>query len=498
MMGHLRQYNCRGATQDAHRPLEDRESMNRTIADNNDNKARQRILVVDDSVSVRYALEKHLTEAGFDVSLAEDGEEALTKAVEDEFDLVITDVDMPKMDGFELCRRLKEEFKTSSIPIILSTRDSDERVEQGFRVGADAYLAKGDDIRQSIERIKDIIRARNFLTGSRVLVVDDSSSIRLFLRVGLTENGFAVKTATHGREALEMLPEFRPDLIITDLMMPEMDGFALCRELKRTEFATVPVIVMSTMGDKGIMRRLMREGAASFLIKPFSVAQLSVVIEEIFSSNFRLLLEEKERLQTEHRLTLAAIASLVQALEARDSLTRGHSERVALVAVGIGEELGFGPAELDRLLLIGRLHDLGKIGVRDDVLLKKDSLTNTEYEHVKAHSNVVADILRPITSLHDILEVTTSHHERWDGKGYPDGLAGEAIPLKARIISVADVYEAVTSERPYRDSMPRAVAVDIIRDERGKQLCPTCVDAFLRWYERTGGVIDLPEDYRQR
>ncbi|MUM77404.1 response regulator [Pseudodesulfovibrio sp. F-1] len=473
--------------------------MNRTIADNNDNGVRQRILVVDDSVSVRYALEKHLTEAGFDVSLAEDGAEALAKAVEGEFDLVITDVDMPRMDGFELCRRLKEEFKTSAIPIIiLSTRESDERVEQGFRVGADAYLAKGDDIRESIERIKDIIRARNFLTGSKVLVVDDSSSIRLFLRVGLTENGFAVRTATNGREALEMLPEFRPDLIITDLMMPEMDGFALCRELKRTEFASVPVIVMSTMGDKGIMRRLMREGAASFLIKPFSVAQLSVVIEEIFSSNFRLLLEEKERLEMEQRLTLAAIASLVQALEARDSLTRGHSERVALVAVGIGQEMGFNPAELDRLLLIGRLHDLGKIGVRDDVLLKKDSLTNTEYEHVKAHSNVVADILRPITSLHDILEVTTSHHERWDGKGYPDGLAGEAIPLRARIISVADVFEAVTSERPYRDSMPRAVAVDIIRDERGKQLCPTCVDAFLRWYDRTGGVIELPEDYRQR
>jgi len=402
------------------------------------------------------------------------------------------------MDGFELCKRLKGEFKTSSIPIIiLSSRDTDEFVEQGFRVGADAYLAKGGDIMEGIERIKDIVRARNFLTGSKVLVVDDSSSIRLFLRVGLTENGFAVRTAVNGREALEMLADFRPDLIITDLMMPEMDGFELCRALKGSQFSTIPVIVMSTMGDKAIMRRLLRGGAASFLIKPFSVTQLSTVIEEIFSSNFRLLLEEKERLQMEHRLTLSAIASLVQALEARDSLTRGHSERVALIAVGIGRELGFTPAELDRLLLVGRLHDLGKIGVRDDVLLKKDSLSDTEYDHVKAHSNVVADILRPIESLHDILEVTTSHHERWDGNGYPDGLAGEAIPLKARIISVADVFEAVTAERPYRDSMPRPVAVDIIREERGRQLCPTCVDAFMRWYEQTGGVIDLPEDYRQ-
>lgn len=473
--------------------------MNTTLADKGDSKEQQRILVVDDSVSVRYAMEKHLTAAGFAVTLAVDGEDGLDKAIENDFDLIITDVDMPRMNGFELCKRLKEEFKTSSIPIIiLSSRDTDDFVEQGFRVGADAYLAKGGDIMEGIERIKDIVRARNFLTGSKVLVVDDSSSIRLFLRVGLTENGFAVRTAVNGREALEMLEEFQPDLIITDLMMPEMDGFELCRALKSSRFSAIPVIVMSTMSDKAIMRRLLRGGAASFLIKPFSVTQLSAVIEEIFSSNFRLLLEEKERLQMEHRLTLSAIASLVQALEARDSLTRGHSERVALIAVGIGRELGFTPAQLDRLLLVGRLHDLGKIGVRDDVLLKKDSLNDTEYEHVKAHSNMVANILRPIESLHDILEVTTSHHERWDGRGYPDGLSGEAIPLKARIISVADVFEAVTSERPYRDSMPRPVAVDIIREERGRQLCPTCVDAFLRWYEQTDGVIDLPEDFRQR
>jgi response regulator RpfG family c-di-GMP phosphodiesterase len=471
--------------------------MRNTLAFQDELDRQQNILVVDDSNSVRYAMEKHLSQAGFAVTLAEDGEEGLTRALEGDFDLVITDIDMPRMDGFELCAKLKGEFKTSGIPIIiLSTRDSDEHVERGFRVGADAYLAKSADIRENIERIKDIVRARNFLTGSRVLVVDDSSSIRLFLRVGLTENGFTVRTASNGREALEVLYEFKPDLIITDLMMPEVDGFELCRRLKKTAFASVPVVVMSTLADKAIMRRLMREGAASCLIKPFTVPQLSMVIEEIFSSNFRLLLEEKERLQMEHRLTLGAIASLVQALEARDSLTRGHSERVALIAVGIGEELGFKPAELERLLLIGRLHDLGKIGVRDDVLLKKDRLNTREYEHVKDHSNVVADILRPIESLRDILEVTTSHHERWDGKGYPDGLAGEAIPLRARIISVADVYEAVTSERPYRDSMPPAVALEIIREERGKQLCPTCVDAFMRWFEKTGGEVILPEDYR--
>ncbi|MGL1863395.1 MAG: response regulator [Pseudodesulfovibrio sp.] len=462
-------------------------------------EAPARILVVDDSNAIRFALQSSLTEAGFSVTLAVDGEDGLAKALERDFDLIITDVEMPKMDGFELCAKLKGEFKTSQVPIIiLSTLASDEHVEKGFRVGADAYLAKGSDINEKIDRIKDILNAKNFLTGSRVLVVDDSSSIRLFLKAGLMKEGFVVKTASDGLEAMEVLPEFKPNLIITDLMMPEMDGGELCRAVKKSEeFASIPIVVMSTLNDKPLMRRLMRQGASTFLVKPFTVTQLSIVIEEIFSANFRLMLEEKERLEMESRLTLAAIASLVQALEARDSLTRGHSERVAQIAIGIGEELGFKPSELDRLLLIGRLHDLGKIGVRDDVLLKKDRLDDAEFEHVKAHSNVVGNILRPIKSLHDILEVTHSHHERWDGNGYPDGLAGEDIPFKARIIAVADVFEAITSERPYRDSMPRRVAVEIIKDEHGKQLCPTCVDAFLKWFERTNGEIDVPEEYRQ-
>jgi|GEM_PF-420575 len=467
--------------------------------DSRDANTPAHILVVDDSNSVRYVLQKNLTEAGFQVTTAVDGEDGLRKAVEGCYNLVITDVDMPKMNGYELCTRLKEEYKTAHIPIIvLSTRDSDESVEQGFRVGADAYLAKGGDIKENIERIKDILDARSFLTGSRVLLVDDSSSVRLLLKSELQDEGFVVEVAENGREALEKLPTFKPSLIISDLMMPEMDGAEFLRVVKQSEeYKFIPVVIMSSLSDKPIMRRLMRGGAATFLIKPFSTTQLSIVIEEIFSSNFRLLLEEKERLRVEHELTLAAIGSLVQALEARDPMTRGHSERVAQIALGIGEEMDFTPGQLERLLLIGRLHDLGKIGVRDNVLLKKDRLTDMEFEHVKDHSNVVANILRPIKSLGDVLEVTKYHHERWDGRGYPEGLKGEDIPFKARLIAVADVFEAITSERPYRDSMPRRVAVDIIEEERGKQLCPTCVDAFLRWFERTNGEVEIPEEFQQ-
>ncbi|WP_419786355.1 response regulator [Pseudodesulfovibrio sp.] len=462
-------------------------------------KMHARILVVDDSKSVRFALESQLREEGFEVTVASDGEEGLSKALDNEYDLIITDLDMPRMDGFELCTRLKAEYKTSHIPIIiLSARDNDGHVERGFRVGADAYLAKGDKIEDKIDRIKDILRTKNFLTGSKILVADDSLSVRLFLQAGLNREGFITEIVSNGREALEKLDKFKPDIILTDLMMPELDGAELLRTIVNSpEHMNIPVVIMSTVSDRPLMRRLIREGAASFMIKPFTMNQMVIIIEELFSTRFRLLMEERERLLLEHRLTLAAIASLVQALEARDSMTRGHSERVGRIAQGIGGELDFSQKQLDRLLLAGQLHDLGKIGVRDAVLLKEGPLNHDEFEHVKSHSNMVAEILRPIESLQDILEVTLYHHERWDGTGYPEGLKGEDIPFLARIISVADVYEAVTSERPHRDSLPRAVALSIIKEERGKQLCPTCVDAFLRWYERTNGIYDLPEQFRQ-
>ncbi len=464
-----------------------------------EDEAPANILIVDDSKSVRYALQKNLTEAGFAVTEAFDGVEGLAVATKNDFDLIITDVDMPNMNGFELCSNLKAHPGTAHVPIIvLSTNETDEHVEQGFNAGADAYLAKGGDINEAIETIKDILHARNFLTGSKVLVVDDSASVRQFLKAGLIEQGFAVTTACDGKDALKTLATDDFDLILSDLYMPEMDGAEFCRAAKQAEeYKAIPIVIMSTVSDKAVMRRLMREGATTYLVKPFTINQLSIVIEEVFSSKFQLLLEEKHRLEMEHRLTMDAIASLVQALEARDPMTRGHSERVAVIAQGIGRELNFKQSELDRLLLIGRLHDLGKIGVRDDVLLKKARLNNTEFEHIKSHSNVVANILRPIKSLEDVLEVTTYHHERWDGTGYPEKLKGEDIPLKARIVAVADVYEAITAERPYRDSMPRRVAIEIIREESGKQLCPTCVEAFLKWFEQTNGEIDVPDEFKQ-
>lgn len=469
--------------------------MNTTSSDASEHRS-PRILVVDDSRAVRHALHEHLGKAGFEVALAENGEEGYAIASQGDFDLIITDIDMPQMDGIEMASRLKAEFATATVPIIvLAANDDTALVEEGFRVGVDAYLAKGDDMTDNVEAVMDILKSKQLLSGSRVLVVDDSQSVRAFLMAGLIGEGFVVEVASDGKEGLGKLESFKPDLIISDLMMPELDGSELLRTVKQSEdHRTVPVIMMSTVNDKPLMRRLMREGATSFLVKPFTINQLTVVIEEIFSSNYRMLLEEKERLACEQAKTLSALTAMVAAMDAREPHTDGQSERVAAVAAGIGEELGMSPPEVERLRLGGLLHDIGMIAIQDQVLLKKEPLTEEEFRHIRTHTEVAAEILRPIRSLRDILPAVTLHHERWDGSGYPDGIAGEEIPMIARIMAVADVYEALSSERPYRDSLPPGVAMEILKEDRGSKFCPDCVDGFLRWFEKTGGVIEIRQE----
>jgi HD-GYP domain-containing protein (c-di-GMP phosphodiesterase class II) len=188
---------------------------------------------------------------------------------------------------------------------------------------------------------------------------------------------------------------------------------------------------------------------------------------------------------------LASLIEIARAAEARTESTAFHSEKVARVAHGIAKALGRPKNILERLLIVGRLHNIGLVGISDAVLSKTGKLTPQEFKHIQEHTRLGAALLAPIPALADVADVCLSHHERWDGSGYPNGLAGTEIPRLARLISVADSYCAMISERPHRDSLPRPVAADIIAEEQGIQLCPECVDGFLTWYEKTDGRIDL-------
>ena len=445
-----------------------------------------RILVVDDSTAVRRGLTKLLEPLGAETLEAADGGYGFDLAMRTSIDLVISDVDMPGLDGIELCRRLKANTATRALPVILhSSFSAESDIERGFKAGASAYVTKHESSARLLETVHRTLHRARFQQELSILVVDDSRTILRVVKTGLTEAGFHVETAPDGQAALDRLNDLTPDLILSDIDMPVMNGFELC-EILRADAGTrdIPFVVMSANSDRGTMKRMLQHGAAAYITKPFNVDELVILTERILSDQYRLLLKEKERLDFEQRLMLDSITSLISALEARDAYTRGHSEAVGRIVSGMVALSGADPKEVERASIGGRLHDIGKIGVRDAVLLKPGRLTDDEFNQIKQHPLIGATILASIESLADIRDIVLSHHERPDGKGYPNGLSGNRIPLTARMTAVADTFHALTSDRPYRKGMPLGKALDIIDDARETQLCPDCVDLFLAYLEK--------------
>lgn len=445
--------------------------------------APHRILIVDDSFAMRSALVRTLRSDHLIIEQAEDGLAGLEKVKQSHFDLIITDVDMPGMDGFTFCKTLRDEETINAPPVlILSSHDKESDIEHGFQVGASAYLSKTDAQAHLPGLVDRLLKHSTLMRERLVMVVDDSPVILDIISKGLIKEGFQVVAASSGQEALRALENMRPDLIISDLNMPEMDGIAFCQTVQqRPSLAAVPFITMGTESDRGKMRQVLQSGACTYILKPFNIDQLMITVEKLLSDHFLLVLKDRERLETEQRLMLASISSLVEALEARDPYTRGHSEAVCDIVTSVARKLKLNERNVRDISIAARLHDLGKIGVRDDILLKPAPLTDGEYAIIRQHPVIGAKILEPIPSLKEMIPIVLSHHERYDGLGYPEGLKKDQIPFWARMTAVADTYHALTSDRPYRQGMPQHKALQIIADARESQLCPKCVDLFLAW-----------------
>lgn len=449
---------------------------------------KRRIVIVDQNLPQRERL-KHLLEPieadFFEVIDRKNCAEMLNR-VKPNLIIVAVTAAMIDDDG-GLGRLLKENPSFSALPLILIGRGEEaEDIAQGLATNAFFYLDDAEvpdrllpTVRQAFDRSMQPQRSRH------ILVVDDSPSIRLLLQEELGRHGYRVRTAENGREALELLRQEQPDAILSDVYMPEMNGIELCKTLHGDpRFCSIPFLVMSTENDAGNMKKMMQFGAAAFIIKPFNLEQLMLTLNKIFSYEFLLLLKENERLGSEQKLLLAGITSLIKALEARDHYTRGHSERVSQILAGLVGFSGGSPREIERATIAGRLHDIGKIGIRDNVLLKPGRLSSEEFDHIKQHPAIGAGIIQNIPSIADILPVVISHHERVDGKGYPEGLGGTEIPLWARLTAVADTYDALTSDRPYRQGMDHSRAIAIIGEVAGSQLCLECVRLFLEWSQQ--------------
>lgn len=442
------------------------------------------ILVVDDVKSVRSSVREILAPLKVEICEAGDGQSALDMALSQHFDLIICDNKMPIMSGIRLCKELKEKTCTHSIPVImLSDFCSTEDIKQGFNAGADAYVSKISARDELLDTVKKILKKQQFRRNQYILIVDDEKVIRDILDRALSSAGFKTSLASNGIEAFQLVLDNKPDLILSDIVMPEMNGFEFCKAIKEdVEFSSIPFVVMSGNAERATMMRMVHLGAASYIVKPFNINELIILINKLLSDQYLFLLKDREFLAREQKFLIASITSLVSALEARDSYTKGHSESVARIVKGMFLLSGADSEKLNRIEVGAQLHDIGKIGVRDNVLLKPGQLTTKEFEHIKLHPAIGKRILQSIKSLEDIIPIVKHHHERWDGTGYPDGLKGNQIPFWARLTAVADAYDAMTSDRPYRPGLQPQRAQDIIGQASGTQFCPDCVDLFMEWF----------------
>lgn len=323
---------------------------------------------------------------------------------------------------------------------------------------------------------------------AKILIVDDEPSVRGVLRRALANPEYAVEEATNGEEALFIIESQGVDLVLSDLLMPRMTGMELLARAKAVD-ETIGFIMLTGVGTMENAVEALRNQADDYLLKPFNIEEVRISVARSLKHR-RLVLENRAyQRELEHRvdeqarklekLLLEGLLIVASAVEARDGYTGEHVGRVTRYAVATGSRLGLERDALRAIWMGAILHDVGKIGIPDHILKKPGPLTDAELEVMRRHPLISASIVERSTFLKPALPGILHHHERWDGGGYPYGLAGDDISLEGRIISVADSYDAITTERPYRDRRSHEAAVGELRRCAGSQFDRGIVEAFI-------------------
>jgi putative two-component system response regulator len=298
--------------------------------------------------------------------------------------------------------------------------------------------------------------------AARLLVVDDSPDITLVMRELLSSAGYDVITVSDAGAALTEIKNQLPDLILSDVIMPGLSGFDLCRRLKEDPSTRlIPFVLMTGLGDRGDKLRAIESGADDLISKPVSSEELFARVKSLLK-----LKEFTDELETAE----SVLCTLGLSVESRDPYTEGHCERLARDAANLGRHLGLEEDSIVALRRGGYLHDLGKIAVPDEILKKGTDLTPAEWEIMKQHPATGEKICRPLRSLRLVLPIIRSHHEHSDGSGYPDALRGDDIPLLARVLQVVDVYDALRTARPYKPARTHEQAAATMHTEAGAGL----------------------------
>jgi putative two-component system response regulator len=318
-----------------------------------------------------------------------------------------------------------------------------------------------------------------------LLVDDDRTILRLTEELLKQDVDCDIVTAESGEEALDLIEASPPDLVLLDYQMPRMDGFEVCRAIKaepRTRL--VPVVMVTAVTDTVYRVKALQAGADDFLTKPVEVTELTARVQSLIK-----LKRLYDRLDDSERVIFA----LAKAVEAKDASLEAHTERVARNSRALGVLMGLDEDALDDLYRGGVIHDIGKIGIPDAILLKHGPLDPDEWTLMKQHPVIGEEIVRPLRSAQNLLAIVRHHHENVDGSGYPDGLAGDGIPLLARIVTVCDGFDALTTSRPYRPGMPRDAAIALLREGAGKQWDAEIVPLFVDRIAMEQQLPDAPE-----
>jgi len=320
----------------------------------------------------------------------------------------------------------------------------------------------------------------------RILVTDDMALNRALVKQTFS-TGYEVIEAEGGEQAMELLKHQAIDVLLLDVLMPGMDGYETCRAIrKHPDLSLLPIILLTALGNPEDVLKGMEAGASDYVAKPFNIVELRARVNAAI---------ERKRLTDRLDDTESVLFSLARMVEARDKDTGNHCDRLAYMSVVFGKRLGLSTEQLEALRRGGVLHDIGKLGIPDRILLKQGKLDADEWETMKQHTIIGSALCSPLRTMRSTVDIILGHHERWDGSGYPFGLAGEDIPLLARIFQIVDIYDALSSARPYKPAFPQEKVIAMMEEEAAKGWRdPDLVEKFLEIVRSEPQSLQLPGD----
>jgi|YelNatPaOPRAMG01_1025707.scaffolds.fasta_scaffold04134_3 response regulator RpfG family c-di-GMP phosphodiesterase len=486
------------------------------------------ILVVDDESSIRELLAEYLSLEGYKVDTAKDGTDAYEYLKRSYYDIVLTDLEMPGMNGIELLEKANAEGLNHKF-IILTGFGTVETAIMALKLGAIDYILKpfkleelGLIVRKAIQRRRleeeniQLKEALSLYQISEAMVLNNNvrTVIELILEKAMIELDadivmISLKETISSPKITRLMKSSMN--ILVDELEANFDKEKLFDLLQKGRYLLLngnQIDAIKKANSTGIEIRSYLSVAIGFLTRfygafcafrikkeiPFTDA--SRKLASIFAERITTLLEVKRSDEGLQIAIIESIESLVKALEAKEPYTKGHSERVAVYAHMLAEHMHLDPKEVSKITQAGRLHDIGKIAIRYDSLTKKEALTQKELEEFKSHPVIGANILKPMSFLSDIIPLILYHHERYDGKGYPEGISGENIPLGARILAICDSFDVMTSERPYRKPLTKEQVIAELKNNSGTQFDPSLVEHMLLLLEE--GQIPIKKDEPER